>query len=145
MGIFMFSSPIEPIIFEPKDYPDKEWELIEKIFNTEGAERIVLSDFILEVYKNGGIPWGRKETKHEKEICEMRLNYEQIIGDLKLAIKNTIEENKKVADKYDKLAETCSEAALSITFNAIAAGLRDANHVLMMNVDGLDIWRCSDG
>lgn len=40
----------EPLILEPDDWSIQEWKTIEKIFGMEEAERIVVSDYMLETY-----------------------------------------------------------------------------------------------
>lgn len=40
----------EPLILEPEDWTESEWETICRIFGMKTADRIVVSDFTLETY-----------------------------------------------------------------------------------------------
>lgn len=45
----------EPLILEPEDWTESEWETICQIFGMKTADRIVVSGFTLETYgeRNG--------------------------------------------------------------------------------------------
>lgn len=40
----------EPLILEPEDWSDSEWQTICRLFDMKTADRIVVSDFTLETY-----------------------------------------------------------------------------------------------
>ena len=40
----------EPLILEPEDWTESEWATILKLFGMESAERIKVSDYVLESY-----------------------------------------------------------------------------------------------
>lgn len=50
----------EPLILEPEDWTDDEWETLCKLFGMKKAERIKVSDYVLEA-------WGEEKTNISDE------------------------------------------------------------------------------
>ena len=48
-----FEKAKEPLILEPEDWTDKEWKTLLKLFGFESADRIKVSDYVLEAF---GVP-----------------------------------------------------------------------------------------
>lgn len=59
--IYEYERPREPLILEPEDWTADEWSVLLKLFGMKEAERIVVSEYVLETY---GI---KKERKNETE------------------------------------------------------------------------------
>ena len=60
----------EPLILEPEDWTDDEWETLCKLFGMKKAERIKVSDYVLEAWGEEKINISDEDWKEAKETLD---------------------------------------------------------------------------